>query len=111
MAYVSDNKKIIEAIFSVIDGINKRLPNEERLEKSVDTVLFGASGKLDSLEFVQLITEVEQRIEKEFGVIVTLANDQAMTKRNSPFRTIETLAEHIRLLLNQVKTSQKNEPR
>ncbi len=107
MTHVSNNKKIVETIFGVIDNINQRLPNEERLEKSVDTVLFGTSGKLDSLGFVQLIVAVEQGIEKEFGAIVTLANDQAMTQRNSPFRTVGTLAEYIQLLLNQAKTSQK----
>jgi len=36
-------------IFSAIDEVNERLPGGERLEKSIDTTLFGESGKLDSL--------------------------------------------------------------
>lgn len=113
MTYVPNNKKIVETIFGVIDNINQKLPNEERLEKSVNTVLFGASSKLDSLGFVQLIVEVEQRIEKEFGEIVTLANDQAMTQKNSPFRTVGTLTQYILSLLEQVHKNpkEKNEPR
>ncbi len=60
-----------------------------------DTVLVGSDAVLDSLGVVSLIVEVEQRLELEHGVSVTLANDKAMSQRNSPFRTIAVLSEHI----------------
>jgi acyl carrier protein len=60
-----------------------------------DTVLVGAEAVLDSLGVVQLIVEVEQRVEQNHGISVTLANDKAMSQRNSPFRTIGVLADHV----------------
>jgi acyl carrier protein len=60
-----------------------------------DTVLVGKDAVLDSLGVVSLIVEVEQRVESEHGVSVTLANDKAMSQRNSPFRTVSVLAEHV----------------
>lgn len=60
-----------------------------------DTVLVGTDAVLDSLGVVQLIVEVEQRVEATHGVSVTLANDKAMSARNSPFRTVGVLADHV----------------
>jgi acyl carrier protein len=60
-----------------------------------NTVLVGNDPVLDSLGVVQLIVEVEQRVEQNHGVSVTLANDKAMSARNSPFRTVGVLADHV----------------
>jgi acyl carrier protein len=60
-----------------------------------DTVLVGNDAVLDSLGVVQLIVEVEQRVEESHSVSVTLANDKAMSARNSPFRTVGVLADHV----------------
>lgn len=60
-----------------------------------DTVLVGSDPVLDSLGVVQLIVEVEQRVEQAHNISVTLANDKAMSARNSPFRTIGVLADHV----------------
>jgi hypothetical protein len=38
---------------------------------------------------------VEQRVESQHDVSVTLANDKAMSARNSPFRTVGVLADHV----------------
>jgi acyl carrier protein len=60
-----------------------------------DTVLVGTDAVLDSLGVVQLIVEVEQRVEQTHSISVTLANDKAMSQRNSPFRTVGVLADHV----------------
>jgi len=60
-----------------------------------ETVLVGDGAVLDSLGLVQLIVEVEQRIEQAHEVSVTLANDKAMSQRNSPFRTVGILSDHV----------------
>jgi acyl carrier protein len=59
------------------------------------TVLVGTDAVLDSLGVVQLIVEVEQRVEQAHGISVTLANDKAMSQKNSPFRTVGVLADHV----------------
>jgi acyl carrier protein len=60
-----------------------------------DTVLVGKDAVLDSLGVVSLIVEIEQRVEAEHSVSVTLANDKAMSQRNSPFRTVSVLTDHL----------------
>ena len=59
------------------------------------TVLVGNEAVLDSIGVVQLIVEIEQRVEGEHGVSITLANDKAMSQRNSPFRTVGVLTDHV----------------
>jgi acyl carrier protein len=59
------------------------------------TVLVGQGAVIDSLGVVSLIVQVEQLLEMDHDVSVTLANDRAMSERNSPFRTVGVLADHI----------------
>lgn len=60
-----------------------------------DTVIVGKDAVLDSLGVVSLIVEVEQALEQKHNVSVTLASDKAMSAKNSPFRTVGVLAEHV----------------
>jgi len=58
------------------------------------TPLFGQNGILDSLGLVTLVVTVEQAITDAFGVSISLADEQAMSQRHSPYRTIGSLAEY-----------------
>ena len=96
---ISNQERILQAIYNAVDEVNEQLPKAKNLDKAPDTVLFGRPGKLDSLSLVSLIIAVEQNIHDEFGTDVTLADDRALSQRNSPFRTIGALSEYIALLL------------
>ena len=76
-----------------IDEINERYPEEKRLSKSVDTVLTGESGELDSLGLVSFVVAVEERIQNDLGVNISLADE--IGNVDGALRTPETLAEHI----------------
>lgn len=69
----------------------------EPLDASV--VLVGKGAVIDSLGVVSLIVEIEQLLETKHDVSVTLANDRAMSERNSPFRTVGVLADHVMSLI------------
>jgi len=94
-------EKIIQAIFRAVDEVNQELPEGQRLKKSLDTVLFGRSGVLDSLGLVNLIVAAEEKIEEEFGSTITIADERAMSQKNSPFRTIGTLVDYVSSLLEE----------
>ena len=96
-----DNEKVLEAIFEAIDEINAQRPEEQQMAKSVDTVLFGESGTLNSLELVNLIVTVEQVLEDGFGVSLTLADEKAMSQKRSPFKSVKSLAEYTSTLLEE----------
>ena len=96
------NRKTIEnLIITSVKEINEQLPQEQQLEQSTKTVLFGKDGKLDSLGLVTLLVIIEQNIEDEFDVSITIADERAMSQKHSPFRTIESLANYIEMLLKE----------
>lgn len=95
------NSRVTQAIFQAIDELNEQLPSEKNLNKSEATVLFGQIGGLDSLALANLIVAAEQCIEDEFGVSIILADEKAMSQRNSPFRTVGTLVNYASLLLGE----------
>lgn len=67
------NAAVRAAIFAAIEEVNRGLSPESRLEKTVETVLFGPGGRLDSLNSVNLVLGIEEKLAEAFGVQVGLA--------------------------------------
>ena len=92
---MSKSHKIENLILNAVEEINEQLPEELKLQKSMETELFGGNGKLDSLGLVNFLVIVEQNIEDVFDISFTIADERAMSQKNSPFRTIGTLSTYI----------------
>jgi len=58
-------------------------------------VLYGACGVLDSMSLVSIVIDVEQMIEEQLGVKMTLVNDSAMSPKGSPLQSVNTFANYI----------------
>jgi acyl carrier protein len=86
--------RVLEAIYAAIDVANAGLPADRQLAKDPDTVLFAAEGGLDSLGLVGLVVDVEQHLADAFGIVITLADEKAMSQRTSPFRSVAALADY-----------------
>ena len=95
----STSDRVVQCVYRVLDEFNAELPSGLKLRKSMDTVLYGPLGQLDSLKLVEIIVAVEQHVEAEFGQTVTLADERAMSQRSSPFATVASLAAYIDELL------------
>ncbi len=93
--------RVIQMIFNVIEEANRQMPKDRRLEKSPGTELFGRTGRLDSLGFVTFIVALEQKVDREFGALISLTDERAMSRTVSPFKTVETLAEYVSGLLEE----------
>lgn len=91
---------ILNAMYEVIDEFNKSREQNEWLIKSENTELIGGLS-LDSLSFVDFIVALEEKISDRYDIALTIADDRAMSEKNSPFRTIETLAAYLDKLLSE----------
>jgi acyl carrier protein len=98
---MEDIERVRRSLFNVIDEFNQTLPAAKQLPKALDTALFGENGALDSLGLVNLIVATEQRIEEDFGVSISLADERAMSQARSPFRTVDSLVNYIGVLLKE----------
>jgi acyl carrier protein len=92
---------IEDLIYPVLDEIREMAEFPEKLEQSPDTPLFGPGGVLDSLALVTFIIAIEQSIEEQTGYSIILASEKTMSRSQSPFRTVATLAGYIRELLEE----------
>ena len=95
------NKTVLELIYQRVDEINNDDDQENKLEKSPDTILLGAGSFLDSLGLVNFIVSVEQNINDSFDSTITLADERAMTQEQSPFGSIKSLTSYIDMLLKE----------
>lgn len=98
---VLERSEITTLITSSLKNI--LLEKEETSIKTVDqsTHLIGMQSVLDSLGLVTLLVDLEQKIEEEYGLSVTLADERAMSQKNSPFRTVNTLTDYIYKLIEE----------
>ena len=86
---------ILELIYTIIDDHNKLNPNDLKLEKSLDTVLLGPMGNLDSLGLVNFLLEVENIIKKNGFQNVYVIDEELFLDENGPYSNVENLLDYI----------------
>ena len=82
----------------VIDEFNAQ-EKDKQLKKQPDEALFGHGGVLDSLGLVNLVTLLEEQIEDEYDLTISLADEKAMSRKTSPFLSIGSLMAYVSELL------------
>ena len=99
---MANHERIAAVVYSAVDELNKQLPKGgAQVEKSPDAPLYGVGGKLESLDFVTFIMEIEEKIKSEFGVDITIADENLLSKEKSPFSSLRTLIEYLEEVLKQ----------
>jgi acyl carrier protein len=68
-------EKVSKVLSCAIDRVNELLPTGESLPKEEDTVLLGQGGKLNSMDFVNLVVAIEEELEKQLGVRAALVDE------------------------------------
>ena len=88
-------EEVLRCVYATADEINQTLPSSKQVGKTPETQLFGHGSVLDSLGLVNFIVALEQRLTVELGTSVVLADDRAMSRKTSPFRSVQTLTDYI----------------
>lgn len=93
--------ELIRIISGAFQERQAKRKKEGSAEVSPQTRLYGQGSSLDSIALVELLFEIEERVSDRYGVPVTLMDEKAMSARNSPFITIESLAEYLLPLVDK----------
>ena len=72
-------------------------------KKGMGADLLSRGGSFDSLDLVELLVIVEQAIEDEYGVSITIANDKALAQEHSPFETVGGMVEYTEQLIRDAQ--------
>lgn len=99
-------ERIENLIIKCLQEVKEALDEENLDLLDSETILFGDKGILDSMGLVSLITDLEDRIENEFGISLILADESAMSQRKSPFRTVSSLAKYVYRLIKEERLNE-----
>ena len=83
--------RMVELLVAALDAEGER----HEMQAAPDSPLVGGDAVLSSLALVTYILDVESWAADEHDIHITLVNEQALSRRNSPFRTVETLADYV----------------
>ncbi|MDG9716066.1 hypothetical protein [Streptomyces sp. DH24] len=83
--------RILRIIIDAIDDINTMREEKIPTENVLDLCLYGNDGVFESMYLVAFLAQVEESIEDEFEVEVTLASEKAVSLRVSPFSSVRRL--------------------
>ena len=89
---------IKDIVLKAVKSVNKELKNKDLKVVSEETILF---EKLDSMAILDLILEIEDNIQKEYGKYIQVADDTMMDAIKTPFKTVGTLIEFIEVKVSQ----------
>ncbi len=86
-------EEIVQIICESLSELNEELEYDSLRNINEETVIYGGDEGIDSLSLVRLVTDVEMQINDKYDASVVLASEKAMSMRNSPYRTVASLAE------------------
>lgn len=90
-------KIVVETFKNVINDNEKKLSSEP----DNNILLMGQDSLFDSVDLVTFIVSLEQSIEDEYNLEITLADERAMSQKISPFKTIGTVCDYIEKLVKE----------
>ena len=82
-------------LYPVVDLMKGMSVETTALAKHPETRLFGANAALDSVGLLNFISAAEEQIIAVTGKKIQLVTPRALSARESPFRTLSSLAAYI----------------
>lgn len=67
----------------------------EAVRASADLPLIGEDAAVSSMALVSYIADVESTLMEDYNLTLTLVSERALSRKKSPFRTINALADYV----------------
>lgn len=92
-------EKITNIMREAIEELNEQM--EEKLVYSEELRLIGKSAVVDSMEFVTLVSIIEEYVMDELDLDIHIVSDKAFSRERSPFYSVATLIDFICELIEE----------
>ena len=93
--------KIRSVITQSIIELNSTLTIPLPIENGDECYIYRNDSHLDSISLVMLIADLESKLEYDFDITLTLANEKSMSAKNSPFSSVGRLTDYINDLIKE----------
>lgn len=90
---------IQSTILDAMESINLAREPDEQLEIGPEAPIFGPDSRLDSLGLVSLLIDIEDAFADQ-EIEISLSDERAMSQKQSPYRSVPTLATYIQTQLH-----------
>ncbi|WP_227025955.1 hypothetical protein [Streptomyces fodineus] len=84
-------ERIQSIVVMALDEINRTREEKISTDNVLDLCLYGDAGVFESMYLVAFLSAVEENLEDEFGVEVSLTSEKAVSRRVSPFSSVRRL--------------------
>jgi acyl carrier protein len=86
---------IVGVIYAALSELNLQLPKGNQVEQSLNTVLFGAGSRLDSLALANFIVIAETKLEESLGFKIDLTQDDPFVPGTGHLQTVRSLVNYV----------------
>ena len=91
----TSRERVLACVLACVAAYGKEIGNAALERPDEETRLFGEKSGVDSMGLVTLIVDLEEAVHAAFGRTIVIADERAMSRLNSPFRRVGSLADHI----------------
>ena len=67
----------------------------DAVRATADLPLIGEDASLSSMALVSYIADVESTLTENYNLTLTLVSEKALSRKKSPFRTVNALADYV----------------
>ena len=85
---------IREIILESLEEVNKELKSVEFFDIKNETLIF---DNMDSMAVLELIIEIENKLQMQYGKFIQIADDTIMDEVQTPFKTLSSLIEFVEI--------------
>jgi acyl carrier protein len=93
-------QQIENVVLESLAKLNTEKQEGQKIPVSDETILLGSGTLLDSLDFIVIITDIEEQLNILTGREYPLTVDLQAFDEDNPFRTVATLRKHIGIILD-----------
>ncbi|MFF4873207.1 hypothetical protein ACWDUX_07980 [Streptomyces sp. NPDC003444] len=86
-------ERLLALILGVIEELNERRDEKIPTDNPLEVSFYGNAAVFDSMQLVNFLARVEEAIEDEYDVEISLTSEKAVSQRISPFSSARRLIE------------------
>jgi len=92
----AEDEVLYGMIMGVLGELNQGRENPIELGLGKGLVLFGRGAVFDSMGLVSFLSRVEEELEDQLDQVISLTSEKAVSRRQSPFASVQALIDFIR---------------
>lgn len=93
-----DKQGIVTDMLELLQGtLDSHVLDEggDAVRATPELILIGESAAVTSMALVSFIADVESTLQEKHNLTLTLVSERALSRKKSPFRSVDALAEYV----------------